>query len=140
MHDRRELVLRLAQALGLAWVLLAAIFYLLPQLMIGRGVLLFALPLSLGLMVSWRICIHWLFGHPRLGERIIIIGSGDTAMDVAREVMQRPDAGYRVIGFVDDRPELLGKSLINPIVLGLTSDLEKLVATHKIDSHHCRHG
>lgn len=133
MHDRRELVLRLAQALGLAWIILAAIFYLLPQLMIGRGVLLFALPLSLALMVSWRICIHWLLGHPRLGERIIIIGSGDTAIDVAREVLQRPDAGYRVVGFVDDRPELLGKSLINPRVLGLTSDLEKLVAAHKID-------
>ncbi|MEJ7616726.1 MAG: TIGR03013 family XrtA/PEP-CTERM system glycosyltransferase [Pyrinomonadaceae bacterium] len=133
MHDRRELVLRLAQALGLAWVILAAIFYLLPQLLIGRGVLLFALPLSLTLMVSWRICIHWLLGHPRLGERIIIIGSGDTAIDVAREVLQRPDAGYRVVGFVDDRPDLLGKSLINPRVLGLTADLEKLVAAHKID-------
>ena len=38
MHDRRELVLRLVQALGLAWVALAIVMYLLPQLMIGRGV------------------------------------------------------------------------------------------------------
>ena len=32
MHDRRELVLRLVQALGLAWVALAIAMYLLPQL------------------------------------------------------------------------------------------------------------
>src|SRR5215510_8307852 len=37
MRDRRELVLRLLQALGLAWVALALTFYALPQVMIGRG-------------------------------------------------------------------------------------------------------
>lgn len=33
MHDRRELVLRLVQALGLAWVALALAFYAFPRLM-----------------------------------------------------------------------------------------------------------
>src|SRR5712692_2539901 len=45
MHDRRELVLRLLQALGLAWVALAFAFYLFPGLMLGRGISLIALPL-----------------------------------------------------------------------------------------------
>ena len=47
MHDRRELILRLVQALGLAWVALALASYALPQLMIGRGVWLIALPVAL---------------------------------------------------------------------------------------------
>ncbi len=55
MHDRRELVLRLVQALGLAWIALAIVMYLLPRLMIGRGVSLIALPLALALMVGWRV-------------------------------------------------------------------------------------
>ncbi len=37
MHDRRELVLRLVQALGLAWVALALSFYAYPRLMLGRS-------------------------------------------------------------------------------------------------------
>ena len=37
MHDRRELVLRLVQALGLAWIGLALAFYLSPGLRLGRG-------------------------------------------------------------------------------------------------------
>jgi sugar transferase (PEP-CTERM system associated) len=133
MHDRRELVLRLMQALGLAWVALALASYALPQLMIGRGVWLIALPLALTLTVTWRVTIHWFLGHPGIGERILIVGSGGAAIEIAREVLGRRDAGYRVLGFVDSNPELLGKSLINPRVVGLTSELEEIVKREGVD-------
>ena len=133
MHDRRELVLRLVQALGLAWIALALAFYGFPQLMLGRGISLIALPLALGLMVSWRVSIHWLLGHPDFGEKILIVGSGPLAVEVAREMLDRPDAGYRIAGFVGSDPELLGKSLINPKVIGLTSELGEVVARENID-------
>lgn len=133
MHDRRELVLRLIQALGLAWIALAMAFYAFPQLMLGRGISLIALPLALGLMVGWRVSIHWLLGHPDFGEKILIVGSGELAVEVAREMLNRPDAGYRIAGFVGTDPELLGKSLINPRVIGLTSDLDEVVRRENID-------
>ena len=133
MHDRRELVLRLIQALGLAWIALAIVFYALPQLMIGRGVSLIALPLALTLMVGWRVSIHWLLGHPLVGERILIVGSGDVAVEIAREVLERRDAGYRIVGFVDNKPELVGKSIINPRVIGVTGEMAELVRRENID-------
>jgi sugar transferase (PEP-CTERM system associated) len=133
MHDRRELVLRLLQALGLAWIALALIFYVMPQVMIGRGVSLISLPLALFLMVGWRLAIHWVLGHPEIGERILIVGSGPFAVEIARETLGRPDAGFRVVGFVDNDPALVGKSLINPKVIGLTSELGSLVRTEHID-------
>ena len=133
MHDRRELVLRLVQALGLAWIALALSFYFYPGLMLGRSVSLIALPLALGLMVAWRVSIHWFLGHPDFGERILIVGSGDSAVEIAREVLSRPDAGYRVAGFVGTDEELLGKSLINPRVIGLTEELGDIVKRENID-------
>ncbi len=133
MHDRRELVLRLIQALGLAWIALAFAFYAFPLLMLGRGISLIALPLALTLMVGWRISIHWLLGHPDFGEKILIVGSGTLAIEVAREMLERPDAGYRIAGFVGNDPELLGKSLINPRVIGLTSELDQIVRREGID-------
>jgi len=133
MHDRRELVLRLIQALGLAWIALAIAFYAYPGLMLGRSIALIALPLALGLMVSWRLSIHWFLGHPDIGERILIVGSGKLAVEVAREVLSRPDAGYRIIGFVGTDAELLGKSLINPRVIGLTEQLDGIVKKEGID-------
>jgi sugar transferase (PEP-CTERM system associated) len=133
MHDRGELVLRLLQALGLAWIALALLFYAVPQVMIGRGVSLISLPVALFLMVAWRLGIHWILGHPEIGERILIVGSGPFAIEVARETLNRPDAGFRVVGFVDNDPALLGKSLINPKVIGLTSELSSLVKRESID-------
>jgi sugar transferase (PEP-CTERM system associated) len=133
MHDRRELVLRLVQALGLAWIALAFSFYMFPELMLGRGIALIALPLALGLMVLWRVSIHWFLGHPDIGERILIVGSGNLAVELAREVLNRPDAGYRIVGFVGNDAELLGKSLINPRVIGLTEQLDDIVKKENID-------
>jgi sugar transferase (PEP-CTERM system associated) len=133
MFDRRELVLRLIQALGLAWVALALAFYAFPRLMMGRGVSLIALPLALSVVVAWRLFIHWILGNPNFGERILIVGSGSIAIETAREVLGRPDAGFRIVGFVDNDPALLGKSLINPKVIGLTTDLDKIVKRENID-------
>lgn len=133
MHDRKELFLRLVQALGLGWIALALSFYAFPQLMLGRGISLIALPLALTLMVSWRLSIHWFLGHPDFGERILIVGSGELAVEVAREVLGRPDAGYRIVGFVGTDSDLLGKSLINPRVIGLTSELDDVVKRENID-------
>ncbi|HEX8097488.1 MAG TPA: TIGR03013 family XrtA/PEP-CTERM system glycosyltransferase, partial [Pyrinomonadaceae bacterium] len=133
IRDRRELILRLVQALGLAWVALALAFYAFPKLMIGRGVTLISLPLALGLMVGWRLLIHWFFGHPEIGERILIVGSGPAAIEIARETLERRDAGYRIIGFADNNPELQGKSLINPRVLGTTAELAQLVQRENVD-------
>jgi len=91
------------------------------------------LPLALTLMVAWRVTIHWFLGHPDFGERILIVGSGDSAVEIAREVLSRPDAGYRVVGFVGTDSELLGKSLINPRVIGLTEELGDIVKRENID-------
>jgi sugar transferase (PEP-CTERM system associated) len=133
MQDRRELMLRLVQALGLAWIALALSFYAYPPLMLGRGVSLIALPMALTLMVGWRVSIHWFLGHPDFGERILIVGSGNLAVEVARQVLDRPDAGYRIVGFVGTDSEMLGKSLINPRVIGLTENLDEIVKREGID-------
>ena len=133
IHDRRELVLRLVQALGLAWVALAMLMMIAPHLFVGRGVALISLPLTLVLMLVWRGSIHWLMGHPNVGERVLIVGSGDAAIDIARQVLARPDAGLRIVGFVDNRPELVGQSLVNPRVIGLTEDLPTITRSERID-------
>ena len=133
MHDRRELVLRLVQALGLAWIALALSFYLYPDLMLGRSISLIALPLALALMVGWRVTIHWFLGHPGWGERILIVGSGESAVEIAREVLSRPDAGYRIVGFVGTDSEMVGKSLINPRVVGVTDELGEVVKRENVD-------
>jgi FlaA1/EpsC-like NDP-sugar epimerase len=93
MNNRREMILRLIQVMGIAWTLLALLFYFVPPLMIGRGTLVYSLFLSLILLLGWRGLIHFLTGHPDLGEKVLILGAGPIATDTARVVTERRDAG-----------------------------------------------
>ena len=102
MTNRRELLLRLVQALGIAWAFLALVFYFAPPLMIGRGVSVISVPLVLILLLVWRIMIHTLTGHPDIGEKILVVGTGKTALDTAEAVWERRDAGYRIAGFISE--------------------------------------
>jgi sugar transferase (PEP-CTERM system associated) len=131
--QRSALTLRIMQALGLAAVSLALLFYAIPQMMLGRGVFALALALMLTTMIGWRAVATWLLGHPRLAERVLIIGTDIPAISIAREIMQRREHGYEVIGFVGQTRALVGQSLINPSVIGVMDDLEELVRRRRPD-------
>lgn len=133
MSNRRELMLRLVQALGIAWALLAAVFYFVPPLFIGRGVSVISVPVVLGLLLTWRFLIHFLTGHPEIGEKILIVGTGKAARDTAESVWERRDAGYRIAGFVTEngtKPQDLSPQ-IN--LLGSADNLEEVIKAEKID-------
>lgn len=127
------LIVQLFQALGLAAIALAMIFYMTPKMMLGRGVFALSMVLMMSMMLGWRLVVQWLLGHPRLAERVLIIGSEEDAINIAREVLNREESGYEVIGFIGDDPAQIGKSLINPSVIGVMSDLENVVESSKPD-------
>ena len=133
MGNRRELMLRLVQALGIAWALLAFLFYLVPPLFIGRGVLVISVPVVLVLLLSWRSSIHLLTGHPEIGEKILIVGTGQSALDTARAVWERRDAGYRIVGFVTENEANSSEEIAKLQVLGTTSELAAIIKSEKID-------
>src|SRR5215475_7402902 len=130
---RSALTLRIMQALGLSAVALALLFYAMPQMMLGRGVIALALALTLTAMIGWRTVATWLLGHQRLAERVLILGTGSQAIAVAREIMLRRESGYEVIGFVGQSRALIGESLINPRVIGVIDDLEELARRRRPD-------
>ncbi|MGA9770547.1 MAG: TIGR03013 family XrtA/PEP-CTERM system glycosyltransferase [Blastocatellia bacterium] len=133
IRHRATLYMRIFQATGLASIALAVIFYAVPQMILGRGVFLVSLLLMLSVMFFWRVFARWLLGHPRLAERVLILGTESAAINLARDILERPEVGYKIVGFVGDDPMLVGKSLINPSVIGLTSELEDVVRRYQPD-------
>jgi sugar transferase (PEP-CTERM system associated) len=133
MGNRRELLLRLVQALGIAWVLLSFLFYFAPPLMIGRGVSVISVPIVLIFLLTWRILIHLLTGHPEIGEKILVVGTGKAANDTAEAIWERRDAGYRIVGFVTEngsKPKNLPKKMN---LLGSADNLEEVIKNEKIN-------
>lgn len=133
MTNRRELLLRMVQALGIAWALLALVFYFVPPLLLGRGVSVISVPLVLVLLLGWRVFIHWLTGHPDVGEKILVVGTGQTALDTAEAVWERRDAGYRIAGFVSENGAKPREKLGRSIILGKAHELEEVIRNERID-------
>ena len=133
MGNRRELMLRLVQALGVAWALLALLFYFVPPLLIGRGVSVISVPLVLVLLLVWRILIHFLTGHPEIGEKILVVGTGKSAIDTAQAVWERRDAGYRIVGFVTENGAKPHTKIGESEIVGTVDELDSLIKTEKAD-------
>ncbi|CAN5459485.1 TIGR03013 family PEP-CTERM/XrtA system glycosyltransferase [soil metagenome] len=133
MTNRRELMLRMVQALGIAWAILAFFFYFIPQLLIGRGVSVISVPIVLVLLLGWRMGIHALTGHPEIGEKILVVGTGKTALDTAEAVWERRDAGYRIVGFISENGAKPMDKLGQSVILGKGPDLESVIINEKID-------
>jgi sugar transferase (PEP-CTERM system associated) len=130
-----RVLMNIAIALGVATVALSILFYVVPALQLGRGVFLVDVSLAAVLISSWRLLVAWSAGHPQLTvrERVLILGSGDQAIELARATLERRDSGFHIVGFVDNKPELVGKSLINPAVVGLTDNIVGLIDQYQVD-------
>ncbi len=133
MTNRRELLLRLVQALGIAWAFLALLFYFVPELLIGRGVSVFSVPIVLVMLLGWRVLIHTLTGHPEIGEKILVVGTGKTALDTAEAVWERRDAGYRIVGFLSENGAKPREKLGRSEILGKAHELETVIRSERID-------
>lgn len=144
---RRELLTDLFQASGLAMLVLGVIFLLRPTLLLGyydetrdgvvvrvaNGIPVIALATAVALMFLWRLGIHWMMRHPKLGERVLIVGADALAVEIAREALDRRDLGLKIVGFVAEDPKLVGQTLLNPKVIGTMDELDRLVQDERID-------
>ena len=102
VHSNRELVVRLLQAVGAASIVLAALYSSLPALMIGDGIFVSALFVFVVGILGWRLLFNHLTGSLHLQERMLVVGTGETARKVARQILDQHDFAYRSIGFIDD--------------------------------------
>src|SRR5690348_9303257 len=133
VHSNRELVVRLLQAAGAASILLAALYFLVPALIIGNGIFVSSLFVFLIAILAWRVAFNHVSGRLRLEERVLVVGTGDTARKVARQMLDQHDFAYRVIGFIDDDASRIGERIVNPGIVGTPADIQRLVAQHHID-------
>ncbi len=134
LGDRRDLVTGLVQALGSASLILAVLYFWIPRLVIGRGVIVIASVLIITLVAGWRILFEWLSLRVGPAERLLIVGTNEAAIALARELFERrQELGVDLIGFVDPDPARVGMSIINPGVIGTVADIPEIVYSRDVD-------
>jgi sugar transferase (PEP-CTERM system associated) len=129
----RELISRVLMAGGLISVLLALLSYFIPWLILGHGIFISSLAFFLLAIIAWRLLFLRLAWSKPLQERLLIVGTGPSAKTVAQEVLSHQDFAYRIVGFIDDDAAMLGRSIVNPTVIGTTGDIVRIVREQQID-------
>jgi sugar transferase (PEP-CTERM system associated) len=133
MTTRNEILVRLLQSFGVACLALSVCYYVAPDLGFGRGIAALAAPLIIALTLGWRLV--WARNARKTGAsgRLLIMGTGPTGISLARDILSRPELKLKVIGFLDEKGENIGKSLVNPGIIGAAQDVQAIVQQEKAD-------
>jgi len=84
--------------------LLSALFYLLPQLQFGRGLLFISLSLTLVCQIILRLLIRKFSRASRFANRILIVGVGELARKID-EILPHDENPHSYTGFVSSGKE-----------------------------------
>jgi len=127
------LALRVIKSFVACGIFLALIYYAVPDLTLGRGILLIHPPLAMAALLGWRMSYYWALERESFVENVLILGTGSSAIGLAKEVLQHRKEGYRIVGFLGQDPSEVGKSILNPSVVGTFDDL--VPVTERMNVH-----
>lgn len=71
--------------------------------------------------------------HSRRGKKMLIMGAGDAAEKVMREIIDNLSLPYHVVGFLDDDPMKIGKRIHGIPVLSVTPHLPEVLSKVEVD-------
>jgi sugar transferase (PEP-CTERM system associated) len=133
ISDKRELFVRAVHALGATSFILAAIYFWFPDLVIGRGVFILAALCVITLVLGWRIVFEFANRHVAPRERLLLVGTSEGALRLARELFERRSLGVEIVGFIDPDPTRVGATLLNPGVVGTIDDIPTVARALRVD-------
>jgi sugar transferase (PEP-CTERM system associated) len=91
---------RMNQAFGVGCILLGGVYYSIPSMIISTQIFWMSF-LVICLSVSlWRGAYYHILRKKLFVQKILMVGTGHLASDIARVIEGVQDAAYRVVGFV----------------------------------------
>ena len=116
--DTQDLFVRLFQALSATSLILAFLYFWFPDWIIGRGVFVIAAFFVVLFIVGWRFAFAWFTRRVAPRERLLLVGTSQAAIELARELYaRRQELGVEIVGFVDGDPSRIGEPVLNPGVV-----------------------
>jgi sugar transferase (PEP-CTERM system associated) len=127
-----ERLLRIEQSVGAASLVLGTVYFMIPELLLGRGVFLIAMVLVTTCAFLDRKLVDRVWQRAS-AQQIVILGAGKLATDVARELTLRNDLRITLNGFIScatggEHVEMLA----GLPVLGTAADMEAIAAKRQI--------
>jgi exopolysaccharide biosynthesis polyprenyl glycosylphosphotransferase len=84
------------------------------------------------LLLGERILFRMISALPRLSQRVLVIGTSDLAVAIARAMLERRNLGTQLVGFLSDEVVHPRATVDGVPVLGKVHEIEKIVAKERI--------
>ena len=127
-----EMFVRLWQGLGSSCILLGLLYWIAPVVLIGRGVLFISMVVLLPVISLSRTMLDFAWRATLPVDNVLILGTGELAGTVARELKRRTDLRMSVAGFAPTGKAVSPRTFFGGEILGSADDLEQIVKQHNI--------
>jgi sugar transferase (PEP-CTERM system associated) len=123
---RLDRIARAGVAIVLAFFMLSALSFIIPVVMLGRGVLLVSLLIFAVLQFAVHQSLMTVMGTTALSNRILVVGCGRLA-ETVEKLLEKQKGNQVLVGFVQPGTE---ECIVDENkILGYVENLEKLVVT-----------
>ena len=94
----------------------------------------FLLTFTLGFRIAYQALSYWFHRDKPTGENVLIYGANENGSMILHKIHNSERTNFKVLGFLDDNPELEGKMMNGYPILGTHWKVAKVHQSHGIDN------
>jgi sugar transferase (PEP-CTERM system associated) len=97
---KKEIFLKVCTALAVSFLILSALYYMMPDIMFGRGIFLLSLVVFGTLQFLWHVSYAVCLNIPGMAKRVLILGTGPLAKQIG-EIIASTNHRHLLSGYVN---------------------------------------
>jgi sugar transferase (PEP-CTERM system associated) len=130
---KRELLVNVVIVGTGSFFCLSALYYLAPESMVGRGLLVLTILFFALYQYAWHCMFFFGHNHQRFAQRVLVLGTGELAAKI-QEIAQESRGYYQIGGFVRCGTLAIGeKEVLSEQILGEADALRDIALREHAD-------
>ena len=127
-----------ALSVVIGYLILSSLTFFFKEYAFSRMVVVISWALTFLMLVGWRLMLRYLsrtqlFGRRTLlGRSTLIVGTGNSGLELLRKLRARVVDGYDVVGFIDVNRRRLGEKISGVQILGSIDNIGKVIRDNRV--------
>jgi sugar transferase (PEP-CTERM system associated) len=116
-----DTAIRMMQSFGVGCIVLGLMYYIFPSLIISSKIFWFCYIIICASLLTWRSLYYLVLERKLFSHEIVVIGTGETAEKIYREIQADKDSGFSLLAFIAS-----AESCFTPTSIPVLPDLNTL--------------
>ncbi len=132
-QEEWEIFSSVVKAVSLGIILIVALSFFIRIFSFPRLVFVLSWLLITVLVTSWRIFFTHFFPYEFPTQRVLVVGTSESAIEIAKELKNRSRWGYKVIGLIAPTQKKVGQKLKGFPIIGSVRNIASLVRRFQVE-------